>query len=38
LCKLILGPKEEENAGSQWKKMVENPDEHSFSWHEVDFE
>ena len=38
LCKLSLGPGENRNAGSQWKKMVENPDEHSFAWHEVNFD
>ena len=38
LCKLSLGPGEGGTAGSQWKKMVENPDSHSFSWHEIDFE
>ena len=37
LSKLTLGPGEDGNAGSQWKKMVDNPDEHSFTWHEVDF-
>ena len=37
LCKLSIGPGEDGNAGCQWKKMVDNPDEHSFSWHNVDF-
>ena len=37
LCKLTLGPGEGGIAGCQWKKMVDNPDEHSFSWHKVDF-
>jgi hypothetical protein len=38
LCKLSLGPEEDGTARSQWKKMVDNPNEHSFSWHEVYFE